>query len=70
MPFVSRLKFFVILTCLVLVGQGFAAWNGVDMTPAIKGDDGYYIIDSEAKLAWFANESNKKVRVRIKKMPD
>ena len=59
MRFVSRLKTLILMTCLVFVGQGFAVWDGVSIESATEVG-GYYIIDTEAKLAWFANESNKK----------
>ena len=47
-----------LLFLMLAVGQGFSAWDGVSMETATK-EGGYYIIDTEAKLAWFANESNK-----------
>ncbi len=59
MRFVSRLKTLILMTCLVFVGQVFAVWDGESIEPATEVG-GYYIIDTEAKLAWFANESNKK----------
>ena len=46
-----------LLFLMLAVGQGFSAWDGVSMeTASMEGD--YYIIDSEAKLAWFANKAN------------
>ena len=62
MLFVNKLKVLTLMACLVLVGQVFAEWDGESMTQATpqKIDNvDYYIIDSEEKLAWFANESNK-----------
>ena len=59
MQLVSRLKTLILMTCLVFVGQVFAVWDGVSIEPATEVG-GYYIIDTETKLAWFANESNKK----------
>ena len=47
---------------LLAVGQAFAAWDGVSMeaaTPQVINDTTYYIIDTEAKLAWFAAQVNK-----------
>ena len=41
------------MTCLVFVGQGFAAWDGTSTEQPTKEGD-YYIIDTEAKLAWYA----------------
>lgn len=63
MLFVNKLKVLTLMTCLVLVGQGFAAWDGSIATTAPEtetGADGktYYLIDSEAKLAWFAEQVN------------
>ena len=55
----------MVAVCLLGIGQSFGAWNGTDMEPATKVD-GYYIIDTEAKLAWFANESNLKSRSEFK----
>ena len=58
MRFVSRLKTLILMSCLALVCQAFGAWDGTSMTPATPDEKGYYIIDTEAKLAWFANEAN------------
>ena len=62
----KKFQFFrklLLLTLLMLgVGSAFGAWDGTSMTePSTEKIDGkdYYIIDSEAKLAWFANESNR-----------
>ena len=49
--------------CLLGFGQGFAAWDGsiAENPPETEtGADGktYYLIDSEAKLAWFAEQVN------------
>ena len=55
---INRFKTLVLMAGLVLVGQALGAWDGSSMEPATE-QDGYYIIDSEAKLAWFANESNR-----------
>lgn len=66
MLFVNKLKVLTLMTCLVLVGQGFAAncaadyappenpvWDGTSTEePCTIG--GYYIIDNAAKLAWYA----------------
>ena len=63
----KKFQFFrklLLLTLLMLgVGSAFGAWDGTSMTePSTEKIDGkdYYIIDSEAKLAWFTNESNRK----------
>ena len=63
MPFVNKFKILVCTACLMLVGQGFAAWDGSIATTAPETDTGadgktYYLIDSEAKLAWFAEQVN------------
>lgn len=66
MLFVNKLKVLTLMTCLMLVGQAFAAncaadyvppenpvWDGSAKTePCTIG--GYYIIDNAAKLAWYA----------------
>ena len=43
----------ILMTCLVFVGQAFAAWDGTSTEQPTKEGD-YYIIDTEAKLAWYA----------------
>ena len=63
MPFVNKFKILVCTACLMLVGQAFGAWDGSIATTAPEtetGADGktYYLIDSEAKLAWFAEQVN------------
>ena len=71
MLFVNKLKVLTLMTCLVLVGQGFAGncaadyvppenavWDGSTKTePCMK--DGFYIIDNAAKLAWYAKNYDK-----------
>ena len=68
MLFVNKLKTLIFMTCLVLVGQGFAAgekcaanttWGAFTTEIASKGTDGYYEIDTPEKLAWFACEVTK-----------
>lgn len=60
----SKMKVYVfILGILLAVGQAFAVWDGSIATTAPEtetGADGktYYLIDSEAKLAWFAEQVN------------
>ena len=62
----KKFQFFrklLLLTLLMLgVGSAFAAWDGSVATtaPATEtiGDKTYYIIDTEAKLAWFAAQVN------------
>ena len=49
---------FVLIAGLFLVGQGFAAWDGVSKEePSTQtiNDTTYYIINTEAKLAWYAD---------------
>ena len=46
-----------LLFLMLAIGQGFAAWNGTTKTAATL-ENGYYIIDTEAKLAWFAAQVN------------
>ena len=69
MQLVSRLKTLIFMTCLVLVGQVFAAddepcstgttWGGFTTEIATKGTDGYYEIDTPEKLAWFSCQTTK-----------
>ena len=68
MLFVNKLKVLTLMTCLVLVGQGFAegekcaantTWGGFKTEIATKGTDGYYEIDTPEKLAWFSCEITK-----------
>ena len=69
MLFVNSLKKLVLMTCLVLVGQGFAEWDGVStekpsMEYIYKEDgqtikDSIYLIRNENQLAWFAAQVNK-----------
>ena len=63
----KKFPIFKILTLLVWLvlgmGTAFAAWDGSIATEAPiteKGSDGktYYLIDTEAKLAWFAEQVN------------
>ncbi len=67
MRFVSRLKTLILMTCLVFVGQGFAAndkcktntqW-GEFKTEEASLVNGYYEIDTPEKLAWFACQTSK-----------
>ena len=67
MLFVNKLKVLTLMTCLMLVGQAFAAENRTD--EAVKpGQDGdYYIINNEKELAWIAlNTMNKESTYKIK----
>ena len=73
MLFVNKLKVLTLMTCLVLVGQGFAGncdanyeppenpvWDGTSTEePCTIG--GYYIIDNAAKLAWYAAKGSDKI---------
>lgn len=58
----SHFILFVSLLFLAGVGQSFAAWDGKSMEkPEIQKIDGkdFYLIASEANLAWFADSVNK-----------
>ena len=49
----AKLYSFLFVACLLGLGQAFAAWDGTSKTqPAKVGD--YYIINTEAELAWYA----------------
>ena len=53
MKILKKLHFFLFVVCLFGIGQAFAAWDGTSKTqPAKVGD--YYIINTEAELAWYA----------------
>lgn len=60
MLFVNKLKVLTLMTCLVLVGQGFAAldcadgtvWGEFKTQAATTAKDNYYVIDTPEKLAW------------------
>lgn len=63
MLFVNKLKVLTLMTCLVLVGQGFAAaltcntgtvWGGFTTQEVTPDEYGYYDIDTPEKLAWIA----------------
>lgn len=80
MLFVNKLKVLTLMTCLMLVGQGFAGncdanyeppenpvWDGSTKTPPCT-IGGYYIIDNAAKLAWYGanyNSGNAKLTADI-----
>jgi len=50
---------FITLVCLVLgMGQVFAAWDGISKVEPTKDGD-TYIIDTESKLAWYAENHTK-----------
>jgi uncharacterized repeat protein (TIGR02543 family) len=53
MKILKKLHFFLFVTCLFGMGQAFAAWDGTSTEQPTKEGD-YYIIDTEAKLAWYA----------------
>ena len=71
MLFVKKIKFFVFMTYLVLVGQVFATecaedyvapdntvWDGIStQEPCTRGK--YYIVDNAPKLAWISDFTNK-----------
>lgn len=61
MLFVNKLKVLTLMTCLVLVGQGFGMDAWVDHKSAsapTTNDAGCYMIGSAAELAWYANFVN------------
>lgn len=70
MLFVNKLKVLTLMTCLVLVGQGFAAnvikcaantkWGGFTTVIPDTTSDGVYKISSPDELAWFACEVTKR----------
>ena len=55
---INRFKTLIFMSFLALVSQAFGAWDGTSTEPATPDEDGYYIIDNEAKLAWFAAQTN------------
>lgn len=53
---------------MLFVAQSFAAWDGSSMEePEIQEIEGknFYLINDEAELAWFANETNKNPGARL-----
>lgn len=53
---------------MLFVTQSFAAWDGSSMKePGIQEIEGknFYLINDEAELAWFANETNKNPGARL-----
>lgn len=53
---------------MLFVAQAFAAWDGTSMEePEIQEIEGknFYLINNEAELAWFANETNKNPGARL-----
>ena len=53
----AKLYSFLFVACLLGLGQAFAAWDGTSKTqPAKEGD--YYIINTEAELAWYGANYN------------
>ena len=57
MRILKKLHFFLFVTCLFGMGQAFAAWDGTSKTQPVK-EDGYYIINTEAELAWYGANYN------------
>ena len=53
MKILKKLHFFLFVVCLFGIGQAFAAWDGTSKTQPVKEGD-YYIINTEAELAWYA----------------
>ena len=53
MRILKKLHFFLFVTALFGMGQAFAAWDGTSKTQPVK-EGGYYIINTEAELAWYA----------------
>ncbi|MBO7061796.1 MAG: InlB B-repeat-containing protein [Fibrobacter sp.] len=63
MRILKKLHFFLFVVCLFGIGQAFAAWDGTSKTQPVKEGD-YYIINTEAELAWYAaNYSNWNARL-------
>lgn len=63
MKILKKLHFFLFVVCLFGMGQAFAAWDGTSKTQPVKEGD-YYIINTEAELAWYAaNYSNGNARL-------
>ena len=63
-------RFCGVFVCAIMlfVAQAFAAWDGTSMEePEIQEIEGknFYLINNEAKLAWFANETNKNPGARL-----
>ncbi len=57
MKFVIKKYVLGVMFCLLGIGQAFAAWDGTSkVQPSMEG--GYYIIDTEAKLAWYGANYN------------
>ena len=63
MKILKKLHFFLFVACFFGIGQAFAAWDGTSKTQPVKEGD-YYIINTEAELAWYAaNYSNWNARL-------
>lgn len=63
-------RFCGVFVCAIMlfVAQAFAAWDGTSMEePEIQEIEGknFYLINNEAELAWFANETNKNPGARL-----
>lgn len=63
-------RFCGVFVCAIIlfVAQAFAAWDGTSMEePEIQEIEGknFYLINNEAELAWFANETNKNPGARL-----
>ncbi|MBO4714249.1 MAG: InlB B-repeat-containing protein [Fibrobacter sp.] len=57
MRILKKLHFFLFVACFFGIGQAFAAWDGTSKTLPVK-EDGYYIINTEAELAWYGANYN------------
>lgn len=57
MKILKKLHYFLFVTALFGMGQAFAAWDGTSKTQPVK-EDGYYIINTEAELAWYGANYN------------
>ena len=57
MRILKKLHFFLFVACFFGIGQAFAAWDGTSKTQPVK-EDGYYIINTEAELAWYGANYN------------
>ncbi len=57
MKILKKLHFFLFVACFFGIGQAFAAWDGTSKTQPVKEGD-YYIINTEAELAWYGANYN------------
>jgi uncharacterized repeat protein (TIGR02543 family) len=57
MKILKKLHYFLFVACFFGMGQAFAAWDGTSKTQPVKEGD-YYIINTEAELAWYGANYN------------